>query len=83
MVEHALSAEPTHSRWNRALAPRLTVAHGDVVHMECVDAGGAQVRPGMNVDEFLQIGAESTPLPGPSQCKARNPATCYRSMCSR
>ena len=55
MAEHALSAEPTHSRWNRALAPRLTVADGDVVHMECVDASGAQVRPGMNVDEFLQI----------------------------
>lgn len=55
MAEHQLSAEPTHSRWNRALAPRLTVAPGDTVHLECVDSSGAQVRPGMTVNEYLQI----------------------------
>ncbi len=55
MAEHVLSAEPTHSRWNRALPPRLTIAPGDTVHMECVDASGAQVRPGMSVAEYLQI----------------------------
>jgi acetamidase/formamidase len=52
---HSLSAEPTHSRWNRALAPRLMVAPGDTVHLECVDSSGAQVRPGMTVAEFLKI----------------------------
>lgn len=55
MAEHTLSAEPIHSRWNRALAPRLTLSPGDVVHMECVDSSGTQVRPGMRVDEFLGI----------------------------
>src|SRR5579862_1893220 len=55
MAEHVLSAEPTHSRWNRALASRLTVAPGDTVHMECLDSSGAQVRPGMTVAEFQQI----------------------------
>jgi acetamidase/formamidase len=55
MAEHFLSAEPTHSRWNRALQPRLTIAPGDTVHLECVDASGAQVRPGMSVAEFLTI----------------------------
>jgi acetamidase/formamidase len=55
MAEHFLSAEPTHSRWNRALPPRLTVAPGDSVHLECVDASGAQVRPGMTVAEYLTI----------------------------
>jgi len=55
MAEHVLSAEPTHSRWNRALPPRLRVATGDTVHMECVDSSGAQVRPGMTVAEFLKI----------------------------
>jgi len=55
MAEHALSAEPTHSRWNRALPPRLTIAPGDTVHLECVDASGAQVRPGMTVAEYVQI----------------------------
>lgn len=55
MEEHSLSAEPTHSRWNRALAPRLIVAPGDKVHLECVDASGAQVHRGMSVDQFIQI----------------------------
>jgi acetamidase/formamidase len=55
MAEFTLSAEPTHSRWNRALEARLRVAPGDTVHLECVDSSGAQVRPGMNVAEFLQI----------------------------
>jgi acetamidase/formamidase len=55
MSEHFLSAEPTHSRWNRALPPRLTIAPGDSVHFECVDSSGAQVRPGMTVEEYATI----------------------------
>ena len=55
MAEHVLSAEPTHSRWNRALPPRLCIAPGDTVHMECADSSGAQVGPGMTVAEFLKI----------------------------
>ena len=55
MAEHVLSAEPTHSRWNRALPPRIAIAPGDSVHMECQDASGAQVRPGMSVPEYLKI----------------------------
>jgi acetamidase/formamidase len=55
MPEHTLSAEPIHSRWNRDLKPRLTVAPGDTVRMECFDASGAQVRPGMTVPEYLKI----------------------------
>ena len=55
MAEHFLSADPTHSRWNRALPPRLTIDSGDTVHFECHDASGAQVRPGMPVDQFVQI----------------------------
>ena len=55
MTEHILSAEPTHSRWNRDLAARLRIASGDVVHMDCVDSSGAQVRPGMTIEEFLKI----------------------------
>jgi acetamidase/formamidase len=55
MAEHSLSAEPIHSRWNRALPPRLRIAPGDTIHLECLDASGAQVRPGMTVAEFLAI----------------------------
>lgn len=55
MAEHILSAEPTHSRWNAALQPRVTIDSGDVVHFECQDASGAQVHPGMTAAEFQLI----------------------------
>ena len=55
MAEHRLTAEPTHSRWNRALEPRLTIASGDTVHMSCLDASGGQVTPGSSVEDFLAI----------------------------
>jgi acetamidase/formamidase len=55
MAEHKLSANPTHSRWNRALAPRLNIQPGDTVHLECVDASGAQVNPKTTLSEFLAI----------------------------
>jgi acetamidase/formamidase len=55
MSEHTLSAEPTHSLWNRDLAPRLTIAPGDAVRMECLDATGGQVRPGDPAARMLEI----------------------------
>ncbi len=55
MAEFMLSAEPTHSRWNRALEPRLRVAPGDTVQLECLDSSGAQVHPAMTVADFLNI----------------------------
>ncbi len=55
MAERFLAAEPIHSRWNRDLAPRLTIAPGDTVHLECQDASGLQVRPGMTVREYQTI----------------------------
>lgn len=55
MAEHRLTAEPTHSRWNRALAPRLTISSGDTVHMSCLDASGGQVKPGSSVEDYLAI----------------------------
>jgi acetamidase/formamidase len=55
MATHVLSAEPTHSRWNADLAARLTIDSGDTVEFECQDASGAQVHPGMTVEEFQGI----------------------------
>jgi acetamidase/formamidase len=55
MTEHTLSANPTHSVWNRALEPRLRIEPGDEVQIECVDASGGQVRPGMTAGDFLKI----------------------------
>jgi acetamidase/formamidase len=53
--EHQLSAEPTHSVWDRSLAPRLRIEPGDEVQIECVDASGGQVWPGMTTAEYLAI----------------------------
>ncbi len=55
MIEHMLSAEPTHSVWDRSLKPRLRIASGDKVEIQCVDASGGQVRPGMTTAEYLAI----------------------------
>jgi acetamidase/formamidase len=55
MTEHTLSANPTHSVWDRALEPRLRIEPGDEVQFECVDASGGQVQPGMTAAEFLTI----------------------------
>ena len=55
MAVHRLSGEPTHSVWDRSLAPRLHIVPGDEVHFECVDASGCQVRPGMSTAEYLGI----------------------------
>jgi acetamidase/formamidase len=55
MPTHSLTAEPTHSRWNADLTPRLTIASGDTVHFECQDSSGAQVHLAMTVDEFQSI----------------------------
>jgi acetamidase/formamidase len=55
MAEHTLTAEPTHSRWNRNLKPRLWVEPEDVVHLECLDASGGQVMPNSSIQDFLAI----------------------------
>jgi acetamidase/formamidase len=74
MAEHSLSADPTHSRWNRHLAPRLTISPGDTVHLECHDASGAQVRPGMTLAEYLLIDRDRIhALTGPIQIEGAEP----------
>src|SRR5579864_7510914 len=55
MTTHVLSANPTHSRWNRSLPPRLSIVPGDTVHMECVDSTGSQVHPSTTLPEYLAI----------------------------
>ena len=55
MTSHSISANPTHSLWDRTLEPRLHIEPGDQVHFECVDASGGQVHPAMTVDEYQLI----------------------------
>ncbi len=55
MAEYLLKAEPTHSRWNRDLMPRLTISSGDTVRFDCQDSSGRQVMPTSTVEDFLAI----------------------------
>jgi acetamidase/formamidase len=55
MTEHRFSAEPTHSVWDRSLAPRLHIEPGDEVAFECLDASGGQVYPAMTTAQYLAI----------------------------
>ncbi|HEY1985754.1 MAG TPA: acetamidase/formamidase family protein [Terracidiphilus sp.] len=55
MKEHRLTAEPTHSVWDRTLEPRLCIEPGDEIQIECVDASGGQVRPAMSTHDYLAI----------------------------
>jgi acetamidase/formamidase len=53
--EYALNSDPTHSVWDRGLAPRLHIHSGDQVRFECVDASGGQVHPAMTAAQFETI----------------------------
>ncbi len=55
MKTHYLTAEPTHSVWDRSLMPRVHIEPGDEAQVECVDASGGQVAPGMTTAEYLGI----------------------------
>jgi acetamidase/formamidase len=55
MKEHQLTAEPTHSVWDRSLTARLHIESGDEVQIQCVDASGGQVHPAMTTAEYLTI----------------------------
>lgn len=55
MKEHVLVAEPAHSVWDRSLAPRLHLAPGDQVQIQCQDSSGSQVHTKMGVTEYLGI----------------------------
>jgi acetamidase/formamidase len=41
--------------WDRSLQPRLHVAPGDEAQIECVDASGGQIAPGMALAAYLTI----------------------------
>ena len=55
MSEHTITAEPTHSVWDRSLEPRLRIEPRDEVQIECADASGGQVQPGMTTEDYLRI----------------------------
>ena len=83
MSEHTLTAEPTHSVWDRSLTPRLHIEPGDEVQIACVDASGAQVQPGMTIDEYLAIDRTRIhALTGPIWIRRRRARRCAPDRCA-
>lgn len=52
-IEHALSHDQTHARWNQALAPALTIQSGEVVRFQCHEATGGQITRATTLEEFV------------------------------
>lgn len=56
------------------MPPRLRIASGDTVHVECVDSSGAQVSPSMTLAEYLKIDRDKIhALTGPIFVKGAEP----------
>ena len=69
-----LSAEPTHSVWDRSLPLRLHTEPGDEVAFECVDASSGQVYPAMTAARYRiidRIGVHA--LSGPVRAQGTGP----------
>ena len=66
-VDYRVSAaEATHSTWNNALEPILTVEPGSVVRFECTDATGGQLGPESTVADLAELDVDAVhTLTGP------------------
>ncbi len=63
---HTLHAHQHHHGWNRDFAPSLTVAPGQAVLFETVDASGGQLRPGSTLADLAALDFSLVnPLTGP------------------
>ena len=48
---HTTHKEHIHYGWNNAFEPQLTIAPGDTIEFETVDASGTQIGPESTVDD--------------------------------
>lgn len=66
-VEHQVDADDaTHSAWNNALEPVLTVEPGAVIQFECTDATGGQLDSASTVADLAELDVDAVhTLTGP------------------
>jgi len=82
-TERVLSAEPTHSVWDRSLKPRLRIEPGDEVQMSA-SMQVADSAPGTTLAEYLSIDRTRIhALTGPIWIEGAEPAMYCKSMCWR
>jgi acetamidase/formamidase len=66
MHAHTIHRDHHHFGWNNANPPVLTVAPGDTVEFETVDASGGQLPPGATLAELAKLDfARVNPVTGP------------------
>lgn len=64
--EHYLSSEAIHNVWDKSIEPKLSIASGDTVTFECIDASGQQIGPDSQANDLTQIDfSKVNPLTGP------------------
>ncbi len=74
MSEYYLSKETVQYAWDAANEPRLEIEPGDTVTIECLEASGAQVKPGDTAEAIGKLDfAGVNPLTGPVYVKGAKP----------
>ena len=63
---HTIHKAQSHYGWDNAFAPRLTIAPGETVEFETVDASGAQLGPESTVEDVARLDfGKVNPVTGP------------------
>jgi acetamidase/formamidase len=63
---HTIHAHQHHCGWDHSIAPQLTIAPGDTVSVEILDASGGQFNPGSTVADLLAFDfGRTNPTTGP------------------
>jgi acetamidase/formamidase len=65
-MKHTIHKHDHHFGWDNAISPVITVAPGDTVEIEAIDASGGQVKSGMQVGDLANIDWQKiNPVTGP------------------
>ncbi|MDP7667555.1 MAG: acetamidase/formamidase family protein [Rhodospirillales bacterium] len=75
-MKHTIHKHDHHFGWDNAISPVITVAPGDTVEIEAIDASGGQVKSGMQVGDLANIDWQKiNPVTGPVFVDGAEPAT--------
>ena len=72
--DYLVSADQIHYGWDNTIKPVLTVASGNVVEFETVDASGGQVTASSNLEDVANLDfSRVNPVTGPVYVKDAEP----------
>jgi acetamidase/formamidase len=72
--DYLVSAGQIHYGWDNTIKPVMTVASGNVIEFETVDASGGQITPSSNLDDVAKLDfSRVNPVTGPVYVKDAEP----------